>query len=279
MNPLFNINKNFLAFLYKNLIIFAVMILVIKGSYLLLLRHLPSSGVSNPIPKDKDIPFVSLKVSDIFGLSAPVQAAPADGMKKDETSFLLDLKLKAIFHSKSLSFVMLDDPSGVVLLDIGQTFKGYTLFIVHPDKAIFVKDYKQYELKIEDSENKESAKKAKVVDYDAMKEEAVQSIKSITKAEVKKYQDDSSKIWSNIGVDEYKVGGKIDGYIVNFVKKDSIFWQFGLQKNDILKEANGIKLTSRKDGLDILKKLDKMKVLTLTIIRNNQEKELEYEIF
>jgi general secretion pathway protein C len=88
-----------------------------------------------------------------------------------------------------------------------------------------------------------------------------------------------SKIWRNIGLREHKSGGKTDGFIVTFVKKGSVFAQLGMRKNDILIEANGYKLTSYKDALKIYKQIDTIKTFKLTVLRNNEEKELEYDIY
>jgi len=283
MNPLFSINKSTLSFLYKNLLIFAVIAAIMKTGSLILLNLLPASGVTKSVIESREGFFVSLKTDKIFGLKSTEEkkkATEKEGAKKEEVEVfpLSDLKLKAIFHSRSLSFVTLDDKSGAIFLDIGQSFKGYELFRVYPDKAIFTRDKKQYELRLEEESDKKLAVKAKEI-KSVSEKEAVQTMKNVPRDEIKSYQKDMSKIWSNIGLKEHKTSGKLDGFIVTFVKNDSVFQQLGLQKDDILTEANGIKINSYKDALQLYKKIDTIKVFKLTIMRNNEEKELEYEIF
>jgi general secretion pathway protein C len=175
-----------------------------------------------------------------------------------------------------MSFVTLEDGKDVIFLDIGQSFKGYTLYKVFPKKAIFTREGKQYELTLADDTDK---KVAEATRNSAPKSEPVQSLKNIPRDEIKTYQQDMSRIWSNIGLKEHKSGGKTDGFVVTFVKNGSVFEQLGLQKGDILTEANGVKISSYKDALNLYKKIDTIKVFKLTILRNNEEKELEYEIF
>ncbi len=44
------------------------------------------------------------------------------------------------------------------------------------------------------------------------------------------YTNDVDKIWKNIGIEEHKSGGKLDGFKVNFVKKGSVFEKLGLKR-------------------------------------------------
>ena len=279
MNRLFNLEKATLQRLRHQALIFFTMVAVLKAAYLVLLYFLPATGVTKNILPTRMDEYITLDAGDLFDIQkGSGKTGRANGPREpQETTYpLTALKIKAIFHSPSLSFVTLEDGKDVLFLDIGQSFKGYTLHKVFPKKAIFTRDGKQYELTLADDTDKKAADATRNT---AKAVETVQTLKNIPRDEIKTYQKDMSKIWSNIGLKEHKSGGKTDGFLVTFVKNGSVFEQLGLQKGDILTEANGIKIASYKDALNLYKKIDTIKVFKLTILRNNEEKELEYEIF
>lgn len=279
MNRLFNLEKATLKRLARHALVFFAMVAVLKGAYLVLLYFLPATGVTKSILPTRLDEYIVLDAKDLFDIrkSSAAQSRLKEQEKPQATTYpLTALKIKAIFHSPSLSFVTLEDGKEVVFLDIGQTFKGYTLYKIYPKKAIFTRDGKQYELTLADDTDKKAAQATQKKEKQA---EAVQTLKNVPRDEIRTYQKDMSKIWSNIGLKEHKSGGKTDGFIVTFVKNGSVFDQLGLQKGDILTEANGVKIASYKDALKLYKKIDTIKVFKLTILRNNEEKELEYEIF
>ena len=277
MNRLFNLEKATLKYLSHQAMIFFGMVAILKTSYIVLLYFLPATGVTKSILPTRMEEYITLDTADLFDIQKATSAKNKAQAELKETTYpLTALKIKAIFHSPSMSFVTLEDGKEVVFLDIGQSFKGYTLYKVFSTKAIFTRDGKQYELTLADDTDK---KVAEATRNSAPKSEPVQSLKNIPRDEIKTYQQDMSRIWSNIGLKEHKSGGKTDGFVVTFVKNGSVFEQLGLQKGDILTEANGVKISSYKDALNLYKKIDTIKVFKLTILRNNEEKELEYEIF
>jgi general secretion pathway protein C len=243
---------------------------------LTLLFFLPATGVTKTIASAAPAVFLTINPETLFDLKPESAAQKKGTVAAEATTYpLTALKIKAIFHSKTLSFVTLEDGKEVLFLDIGQSFKGYTLTKVFPTKAIFTQGGKQYELTLSDDIDKQVAQATR----ESVKKEPVQTLSNIPRDEIKTYQKDMAKIWSNIGLKEHKTGAILDGFVVTFIKPGSVFEQLGLQKGDILTEANGVKIASYKDALSLYKKIDTIKVFKLTILRNNEEKELEYEIF
>ena len=92
------------------------------------------------------------------------------------------------------------------------------------------------------------------------------------------YTKDVEKIWKDIGISEYKVNGKLGGFKVNFVKRDSDFEKLGLKRGDILKSVNGQELNSYNAAFSFYKEIETVENLTLSIKRDNKDMELEYEI-
>ena len=52
----------------------------------------------------------------------------------------------------------------------------------------------------------------------------------------------------------------------------------GLQKNDVIIRANNIELTSLKSVTDLYANMKNINAIEIVVLRNNQEKELVYEI-
>ena len=92
------------------------------------------------------------------------------------------------------------------------------------------------------------------------------------------YTKDIDKVWKDIGVGEHRVNGVLDGFKVNFVKRGSDFEKLGLKRGDILTAVNGQELNSYNAAFSFYKEMNNIENLTLSIKRNNQDMELEYEI-
>ena len=86
------------------------------------------------------------------------------------------------------------------------------------------------------------------------------------------------QLWKDIAISEVKKGKKIEGFKVTRINKDSKMALLGLQKGDLIVKVNNIALKSYKAAMDIYAKIDKMTTIQIVVIRNNQEKELIYEI-
>jgi len=269
---------------FKSFILFASILLVAKIISAMMLYFLPISG-TNMIVDDEGINIqVSFRAKNVFNLKnkQPKKEIPKkkEVIKKTEVFPLDAIKLKSIYRSKSLSFVTALDAKELKFINIGDTFKGYKLLRVLSKSAIFTRGNKEYEVKLtkeDDEKFKKSVKTTK--SKETKKIDTVQKKTNVTRDEIKEYKKDLNKIWSNIGIKEYKENGQFKGFIITFVKKGSVFEDLGLQKNDILLKANGIKLRSYRDAFKLYKQIDKIKVFKLVILRNNEEKELEYEIY
>ena len=81
-----------------------------------------------------------------------------------------------------------------------------------------------------------------------------------------------------IAINEVMKNGKIKGFKIMRIDKNSKFATLGLQKGDVIIKANNVDLTSYKAVMDIYKNINKLSELDLVFLRNNTEKELVYEI-
>jgi type II secretion system protein C len=102
--------------------------------------------------------------------------------------------------------------------------------------------------------------------------------KEVTRSDINSYASNPSKIWKDISIVPLKSAGKIIGFKVTRIKKSSKMATLGLQKGDVIIEANNIKLSSFKDAIKLYENIDKLNTISLIVLRNNEEKEIIYEI-
>jgi len=248
---------------------------------------LPSSGIE---AKQSALRFetISLPSDKAFGLIEVAEKKPqkeaAKESVKEKTYPLTALKIKGIYYQKRGSFILLaDGKKKTKFLEPQESFKGYKLVEIYPEYAIFERNKKRYELRIMDAKGVKtkrvnSAKKKSTRFQAPASPEARQSLSSISRDELKSYQQDMGKIWRNIAINPYRVSGKIEGFQVVFIKPNSIFAKLGIQKGDILTAMNGNELKSMKDAFDAYKKVNSIDAIRMTLLRNNEERELEYAI-
>jgi len=108
--------------------------------------------------------------------------------------------------------------------------------------------------------------------------EKIDDVTIIPRDLLSSYTKDVNKIWKVIGIGEHRKNGKLDGFVVNFVKKGSVFDHIGLKKGDILKSVNGEELDGYNSAFSIFRNIDNIDDLTITVLRKNRVMELEYEI-
>ncbi|MFT7860867.1 MAG: PDZ domain-containing protein, partial [Sulfurimonas sp.] len=100
----------------------------------------------------------------------------------------------------------------------------------------------------------------------------------VHKGDINFYRKNPSKIWKDIAINEVFEGKKIKGFRVDRIAPNSKMARLGLKKGDVIIRANNRELNSYKAAIDLYKNIDNIDTMALTVLRNNQEKELIYEI-
>ncbi|MEZ4601116.1 MAG: PDZ domain-containing protein [Syntrophotaleaceae bacterium] len=72
--------------------------------------------------------------------------------------------------------------------------------------------------------------------------------------------------------------GQIEGFRVVMVRPQSLFWNLGLKRGDVIREVNGISLDSAEKGLQIYQQLREAQKISLVLQRENENLEFEYEV-
>jgi len=261
-------------------IIVASIAIVIKIAMLALVYYLPHAGVSS-VPSAEDSFYYKYKVSKAFGL------VKAQKLSSKSTTTSTDLsasgpvhqmkfsgKLKAIYATAIDPFIAVEVKSKVKLIGIKDVLEGHTLIEVHPEYAVFVKNAKKYSLRFKENKNSKMSFSAATPEEIADVDAAV----FVKRKEIDFYAKNLNQIWKSIKIKEQIKNKRLQGFKVTWIKKGSIFDKLGLKKDDLITGVNNKKFKSISQVFKLYNNMQKMDNLKLTIMRGNEEKELEYEI-
>lgn len=248
----------------------AFMAIVVKALMVAAAFFLPKSGVDS-VPYEPDGIYAGYKPSKLFALAGPVKKQP----KKVPVYKLDKLQLKGVFDDPEMPFIAVQEGKKVVLISKGETFKGYKLIEVHPDRAVFDKGGRHYELRFK--EDKSAAKSS----ITAATPEVINEGEAVfvKRNEIRHYAKNYDDIWKNVKIQEIIKNKRLQGFKVTWVKKGSIFEKIGLKKDDVIVGANDKKFKSLSQVFKLYNNVEKIDSMKLTVIREGQERELEYEIF
>jgi len=262
-----DINQELIKSITKYLVIIAIPFLIVKFGYLALLPYLEktSNSLSSIEQNNFYNRFKFSKSFDIKYYKPPkVQTPKVTG----KVYKLTDIKLKGIYLSKDKNFITIEDKKKIEFVDLNSEYKGYLLILIERDKAIFTRSGKNYELTLNSK---------KLPEYKEIKSNAESSF-SVDKNIVRNFSRNFDEIWKHISIKEVRKNGEIEGFKIRYIDYKSIFGKMGLKAGDLIISVNNKRLKSYADAFEIYKKIDKLDGIKITIIRDNEQKDLEYEI-
>ena len=98
----------------------------------------------------------------------------------------------------------------------------------------------------------------------------------VRKAEIDEALKDMGKILTQARIRPYFSAGKSDGFIINRIKKGSIFQKMGMQNGDIIQGVDGQPIRSPDEMLKLYNGLKSGSAINLNIKRKGEEQNLEY---
>ena len=258
-----------------------ILIIIAKLLALVILWYLPSDGIELNAKNSYQAKYQRVDFKNML-IRAKVIEEKKTVKNNATTTNISDLVLKGLYGSKLNGFAIVAKKSAIkktTILSIGESYEGYKLKEIESDKVFFSKGAKSYMLSLEISIDKVVSKVRKnkrakrVLASDGEAEEH-----SVTKKDIKYYSSAPSKIWKDIAIAPVKRNGRITGFKVNRIKSGSKMSLLGLKKGDVIIKANNVQLSSFRDAIKLYKNIDKIDTIELVVIRNNQEKEIIYEI-
>ncbi len=199
-----------------------------------------------------------------------------------------DIKLVAIYNSRSTTIVTVIKKGKSHVLSKGEEIDGFVLHGASSKEAYFEKSGKRYTLKLFEEKSKHNSSISPSGSNTGTESDTGQDgddkitskdgIRQIPRDILKTYTSDISKAMRDIGLRPIRKGDQMQGYKVRFIRKGSPFSKLGLEKGDIIKAINGEDIVDFAGPMELLKNAGTIEGLTITVIRKNEEKELEYEV-
>ncbi len=255
----------------KIFLLISIPFIVVKSLYLTSFFYLEQKGVDYKVKNDDNF-YEKFKFAQAFNLETAKDAPKVTPTPEAKEVYQLtdNIKLKATYLNENSSFIAVENQQNKIeFVDLNSTFNGYKLIGIELYKAIFEKDGKNYELLLIDEKTLPKAEEREILES---------NIYNVKKDVVQKFATDFDEIWKHITIEEIKENDVILGFKVIHIKPDSIFNQIGLKPNDIIKAVNNVELKSYADAFNVYKKINELDSLKITFIRDNEEKEIEYEI-
>lgn len=262
-------NSVFLSIFTKLL----VLLVVAKAISLAIWAYLPSDGVELAQTKSYQPKYQRVDFKNMIQNATKDPSAVSSSARSSSVS-ITNMILKGLYGKAESGFVIValkSSPKATSILAVGEVFSGFTLKSIASMRAIFTKNSKDYILELDRSKSKGSV-------TNVSDEEDNGEPKSVPKSDITFYEKNPKQIWRDISLKEIKNGKTIEGFKVTRIARNSKMAGLGLKKGDIIIKANNIELKSYKAVMDIYSKINTLDAIQIVVMRNNQEKELVYEI-
>jgi len=276
-----NINYNSL---FKKVIPFLIIIFVAIVIDFILYLSLPKETLEYAHNTTEPLVYKRFEIQNAFKKQNKIiRRITKVKKKKEDYRILNNLNLLAIYamnNNDGYIIIQEKNKNDTIILSKDDEFKKYKLKSVYKTYVVFIKNNKEYKLSMRDEKKNN---KYKVVN----KTETTKTIKEISinddKVTIKRtlidnYIENFDKIWQDISIVDVRTSNGIDGFKISRIKVNTPFAKIGLQKGDIIKSINNIKLKSYNDAFKIYKQINKIKSLNIEILRNNIPQEIYYEI-
>ncbi len=250
-----------------------ILLVLAKAISLGILAYLPSDGIEFNEQKSYQPKYHRIDFSNMIR-DAKSQTKQTSRTPSSTESSITNMVLKGLYGKDDSGFVIValkSSPKSTSIIGVGEVFSGFTLKLINTRNVIFTKNSKDYILELEKSKSKGAVSK-----IDAQEED--NEVKSVQKSDISFYEKNPKQIWKDISIKEVRDGANIKGFRVTRITKGSKMAKLGLKRGDLIIKANNMELKSYKAAMDIYSKINKLDTIQIVVIRNNQEKELVYEI-
>ncbi len=279
-------NSNLLSVVTKLL----VLLVIAKGVSLVGWWYLPSDGEEISKKTSYQPKYQRVDFKSMVQKSVPKRQAKESVEESSVESgvSITNMTLKGLYGNAKRGFIIValkSAPKETTIVGVGEVYSGYRLKSIAIDSAKFTKSSKEYVLELAKAKNsksfinkvnKPSSQRAQRY-QDQFGDEEI-SEKEVSREDINFYAKNPKQLWKDIAIKEVKKGKKIEGFKVTRIDPKSKMATLGLKKNDLIIKANNKELKSYKDAIDLYKNINKLDTIQIVVLRNNQEKELVYEI-
>lgn len=247
--------------------------------------YLPEKGVEIESGRAKSALHYRYRFASDVAL--PKVKSPTKQPGKRESS-IKDMQLVGIYSSTGGCIVTLLKKGKSHILSNGDEIDGFMLKRASAKEAYFEKAGKEYVLRLFEKAQNNNAVIGTIETVGKNDKEAPEEadtgissrdgVKLIPRSLLKTYVSDMHKAMRDIGLRPVRRAGQMLGYKVRFIRRGSPLNKLGLRRGDVIKAINGEEIVDFNGPMSILKTADTIEGATITVIRKNEEKELEYEV-
>lgn len=224
--------------------------------------------------------FEIFHLGEKFGLTHYGEAT-INTKKVTTTTLVPDAhRIKAIYRSPSDSFVSISDARATTIVPLHGEYKGvFRLIGLNDTSAIFRGYGKTYRLRLGYDDNLSRQEVVTRFVSDGTQPGILENEwRTIAYQTIKEQMDDLQNIGKTIDITPNQVGSKVSGFRVNTIAEASLFSQLGILKGDVIQSVNNKKLESYADALAVVSQLPRLRSIRITVLRNNLQKDIVYEI-
>lgn len=257
-----------------------ILLLTAKAATLGVLYFLPGEGVEERIAPNYNPPYERISFNMMLEAAA-AKEQPAQNAQTNAASGIniANMILKGLYGKGAKGFVvvaMKSNPKESSVIGIGENYKGYELKSIEIDHALLSKGGSDFILRLQEGDSKTATKAALSQKAPSVNIDVPVGVK---KDDIAFYAKNPNQIWKEISIVEVKENNQIKGFRVTRIDPQSRFAQLGLEKNDVIIKANNVELKSYRDAIDIYGQIDKLQSVQIVFLRDNQEKEIVYDIY
>ncbi len=276
-------NSKFISILSKILIL----IVIAKSLSLILWWYLPSDTIELSVKENYQPKYQRVNFKNMIERVKIKKVLKPKVVEKvvDTGISITSMLLKGLYGKQTKGFVivaMKSTPKKTDIVGVGEEYQGYTLKAIFANSAKFHKDGSDFILSLDMPKDSTVAKRVKrKVDRSSSSSSrgATEApAATVSRNDISYYAKNPNQIWRDISIKEVKSGNRIRGFKVTKIKRNSKFAKLGLKRGDMIIKANNVRLKSYRDALQIYKNIDKLDMIQIVVMRNNQEVELVYEI-
>jgi len=198
-----------------------------------------------------------------------------------------DLGLLGIYRGDGKKIAVIAKKNKISLLLEGEHFFGYTVEEIGIKRVRLSRNGKEYFLDLKKENDTKGRGIWKIVPPAGSVAPQPGSLPvgpdaagvyRLPKSEVDTYTKDFDKIWKNIKVTPHLTRGKLDGYLVRYVRNGSLFARMGLRRGDLIRAIDGEEVARMRSPQELFEMIQGADSLILTLQRGRKKVDLTYEL-
>ncbi|WP_457747136.1 PDZ domain-containing protein [Sulfurimonas sp.] len=255
----------------KLIALLLTLLLIAKFISLAIWYILPNEGVELQANSAHQMKYQRVDFKNMLPSSEVSQGA-AQGVST--ATDIRNLLLRGLYGTKTDGYAIVAKkvaPAKTSIITVGESYAGYKLKEIHLDYVVFIKASREYRLRLENAKNNNISPMVQKVTHKVDET-------TVYRKDIENYAKNFTQIWKDISIVPVKTNGKIEGFQVTRIRPNSKMAELGLKKGDIIIKANNVELTSYNAAIKLYKNIASVDTIELVVKRDNQEKEIIYEI-